>query len=67
LKIGICKECFENVPLTPRNQIEDTIYECPSCDYPNGIKCGDFWEIYNSNPIIQGFYDLFSGEGIARR
>jgi hypothetical protein len=67
LKIGICNECFENIPLISNNEIYPGIYECPECSYPNGVKCGDFWEIYDSNTIIQGIYDLFGGEGISRR
>lgn len=52
MKYGICKECFNQVELTPQNEVdhneynESAIYECPECSYPNGIKCGDFWEIY---------------------
>ncbi|MDE1814780.1 MAG: hypothetical protein KGI05_09000, partial [Thaumarchaeota archaeon] len=52
MKIGICKECFSDIELIPENEIEyreyseNSIYECKKCDYPNGIKCGDFWEIY---------------------
>lgn len=45
MRIGICKECFSDVPLTVENHVGDEIYECPVCDYPNGVRCGDFWEI----------------------
>jgi hypothetical protein len=46
MKAGICKEYFSEVYLNEVNLIGDEIYECPKCFYPNGIKCGDFHEIY---------------------
>ena len=52
MKVGICKECFKEVSIVPENEVDnrdnvdDGIYECPSCDYPNGLINGDFWEIY---------------------
>ena len=53
MKIGICKECFADVPLTKEYEVAEGIYECKNCDYPNGIRNGDFWEIYESNTITQ--------------
>jgi hypothetical protein len=61
MKIGICKECFANVPLTNKNKVAPTVYECPECSYPNGTKCGDFWEVFNSSNIIQSIIDFFTG------
>jgi len=50
MKVGICKECLGEVPITDENNValvvSGQVYECPTCDYPNGLKCGDFWEIY---------------------
>lgn len=54
MKMGICKECFEDVPLAKEFEIDhreysdDCIYECPHCSYPNGIKCGDFHEVFDN-------------------
>lgn len=59
VKIGICKECFADVPLIPQNEVDhkeysdEAIYECPICEYPNGIKCGDFHEIYEPDSTVR--------------
>lgn len=53
MKIGICKECFADVPLTKDYEVADGIYECKQCDYPNGIRNGDFWEIYEQTTPTQ--------------
>lgn len=68
MKIGICKECFEKVPLITNNEVEgkeysdSAIYECPECSYPNGIKCGDFWEIYEEDIIHCSKNDCCGGK-----
>jgi hypothetical protein len=46
MKFGICKECIEEFPLNKESEVGEEIYECPKCFYPNGVKCGDFWETY---------------------
>jgi uncharacterized protein (DUF736 family) len=59
MKVGICKECFGEVELVPENDVSGEtmpdfkIYECPICDYPNGIRCGDFWEIYEKDKTVK--------------
>ena len=45
-RIGICKECIEYVQLIKKNQVDENIWECPNCDYPNHIN--DFLSLDNS-------------------
>jgi ribosomal protein L37AE/L43A len=37
MRIGVCKECLEDVPMISRNEVAKEIWECEHCYYPNDL------------------------------